>query len=223
MNEANMTLGEIAAQGPSTRGVLLRNKLDFCCGGRRTLDAACVKAGLDTAALVLELQDAMQVPSKMRDWSEAPLEEIIEHIIGHYHRRLSAQLNVVVAAAERVERVHGSKLSCPDGLAEHLRGMRAELNNHMAKEEQLLFPAVVIGGRGSMLSGPVRFMMEQHDDHGAILRTNRKLTRDFVGPPDACTTWLTLYEQLAQMEGDLLEHIYLENQILFPRALEGAT
>lgn len=221
MNEATMTLGEIAAKGPTTRGVLLRHQLDFCCGGKRTLEVACAKAKLDTAALITELQVAMQEPPEKQDWANAPLKDITEYIVEHYHRPLAAQLDGVVAAAERVERVHGSKPTHPNGLAEHLRGLRAELVDHMAKEEQILFPAVAAGGHGSALSAPVTAMMSEHDDHGVSLQTNRTLTTDFVPPPQACTTWRALYEQLAQMEADLMEHIHLENHVLFPRALEA--
>lgn len=221
MNEANMTLGEIAAKGPTTRGVLLRYQLDFCCGGRRTLEVACAEAKLDPTALVAELQVAMQEPPEKQDWENAPLKDITEYIVEHYHRPLAAQLDGVVAAAERVERVHGAKDTHPDGLAEHLRTLRAELISHMAKEEEILFPAVAAGDRGSALSAPVTAMMAEHDDHGVALLANRSLTSDFVPPPKACTTWRTLYEQLAQMEADLMEHIHLENHVLFPRALEA--
>jgi regulator of cell morphogenesis and NO signaling len=220
MNEATLSLGEIAATGPGARGVLLSYQLDFCCKGKRTLEVACAKAGLNTAEIVAELQKAMAEPSDQRDWSEAPLNEITAYIVEHYHRPLAVVLDGVVTAAERVERVHGSKPACPVGLAEHLRGLRTEMVSHMAKEEQVLFPAIDSGKRGSMLSAPVTLMMSEHEDHGDSLLANRAFTTDFVPPPEACATWRTLYEQLEKMEADLMDHIHLENHVLFPRALQ---
>ncbi len=221
MNEKNMSLGEIAATGPSARGVLLSHQLDFCCKGKRTLAAACEKAGLNTEDIAVELQKAMQGPSDQRDWSEAPLNEIVDFIVETYHRPLAIQLDSVITAAERVERVHGAKPSCPNGLAEHLRGMRMDMVSHMAKEEQVLFPAIVAGNRGTLLSAPVSLMMQEHEGHGETLEANRKFATDFVPPPEACATWRALYEQLEKMEADLMDHIHLENHVLFPRALQA--
>ncbi len=221
MSETQMTLGEIAAWGPNARGVLLRHQLDFCCGGRQTLADACSTAGLDGPEIAVELEQAQQVTPDHTDWWEEPLGELVTHILERFHRPLPAQLDSVVAAAEKVERVHASKPSCPNGLGAHLREVRAELASHMAKEEQVLFPALAAGRRGSMLSGPITVMMREHDDHGANLKRSRALTTDFRPPSEACATWRALYEQLEQLEADLMEHIHLENHVLFPRALEA--
>lgn len=221
MTDTQMTLGEIAAKGPNARGVLLRHQLDFCCKGKRTLADACAAAGLDSSILVGELTEALSVVSDHKDWEQAPLPEIVDYIIEYYHRPHVGQLDGVIAAAERVERVHGTKESHPDGLAAHLRAVRADLLDHMSKEEQVLFPAIVSGRRGEKLSGPVSLMMTEHEDHGEALETTRALTANLTPPPEACATWRALYEQLENLEGELMEHIHLENYVLFPRALQG--
>jgi len=216
-----LTLGEIAARGPQTRGVLLRHQLDFCCGGRKTLGEACATSGLDAAAISNELTQAEGGPADPEDWATAPIGDVVNYILDRFHEPLRAQLDAVVTAAEKIERVHGEKVTCPTGLAAHLRYVRADLANHMAKEEQVLFPALVSGRAGPMLSGPVTVMMREHDDHGESLRHMRALATNFRPPAGACATWRALYEQLEQLEADLMEHIHLENHVLFPRALRA--
>ena len=218
--ETGTTLGEIAAHGPNARGVLLRHRLDFCCRGQRTLTDACTQADIDRNEVVDDLKQAEHIADE-RDWEVAPLSDIVEHILTRYHAPLPAQLASVVAAAEKVERVHGKKPSCPNGLADNLRSMSSEMASHMDKEEKMLFPEIVNGRRGAMLNGPIVVMMTEHEDHGINLLRNRELTNDLVPPPEACATWRALYEQLEQLESDLMEHIHLENHVLFPRALKA--
>ncbi|MCG3172196.1 MAG: Iron-sulfur cluster repair protein YtfE [Myxococcota bacterium] len=213
------TLGDIAATGPETRGVLLRYQLDFCCGGRRSLADSCERAGVRLEQVIADLESASQRRPSPEDWQNRPLEEVIQHIMKRYHNPLPQQLEGLIAAAGKVERVHGEKSACPVGLTAHIRNIQGELMNHMAKEEHVLFPAILSGKRGEMLGGPVMVMMREHDAHGENLRRTRTLTRDFVPPPEACATWRTLYDELARLEKELMEHIHLENNILFPRAL----
>lgn len=132
-------------------------------------------------------------------------------------------LPVLLGAAQKVERVHGAKPSCPQGLSSALEQLASEMHTHMDKEEQILFPAIRSGGRGAQLHMPVRVMMQEHDDHGVGLRRIRTLATDFVPPPAACATWRALYGGLAKLEGELMEHIHLENNILFPGALTDSS
>lgn len=219
MTDINTTLGDLAATGASARSVLLRYQLDFCCRGGRTLAEACQASGLDTEEVASALEEAKRPGDESVDWRERPIDEVVEHILERYHRPLLDHIDSVCAAADRVERVHGAKPSCPRGLAAHLAGIRGEVMSHLAKEEQVLFPALLAGRRGSMLTGPVTVMMREHDDHGANLARTRSLTNDFIPPGEACTTWRTLYEELERLEADLMAHIHLENHVLFPRAL----
>ncbi|MCA9633641.1 MAG: iron-sulfur cluster repair di-iron protein [Deltaproteobacteria bacterium] len=220
MIDTNTSLGDLAATGTDARGVLLRYQLDFCCGGGRSLATACEAAGLDLDQVVAELEVAANRGSDSADWRERSVEELVEHILERYHRPLPDHIDSVLAAAEKVERVHGAKESCPRGLAAHLRSIRDGLMSHLAKEEQVLFPALLAGRRGGMLSGPVTVMMREHDDHGDNLKRTRALTNDFTPPAEACATWRAMYEELDRLEADLMAHIHLENHVLFPRALQ---
>lgn len=118
--------------------------------------------------------------------------------------------------AERVERVHGGHPQCPAGLAAHLRDMSGELETHMAKEEQILFP-MITRGMGAMARGPVSVMRSEHDEHASALSTLDRLTFNLTLPDDACGSWRRLYEGLAAFRRDLTDHIRLENDLLFAR------
>ena len=122
--------------------------------------------------------------------------------------------------ARKVEAVHGDKSSCPRGLADHLEHMSEELEQHMQKEEQLLFP-MILGGRGRMASMPISVMEQEHQDHGRNLARMSVLAHEYVAPEEACNTWRALYLGLAELEAELMEHIHLENHVLFPRTLNG--
>lgn len=220
MIDINETLGELATHHPGSMQVFLRHGLDFCCGGSRTLVDACQARGLDAAAVAAEITAAEEVPSAERHDSK-PLPELIELILTRYHEPLRADLPVLIEAAQRVERVHAAKPTCPKGLAAQLQRLDGELQHHLAKEEQVLFPAIRSGSRGHQVHMPIRVMMQDHEDHGADLAQLRELTGDFTPPPEACGTWRALYAGLAKLERELMEHIHIENNILFPRALNG--
>lgn len=220
MIDTNDTLGHVAATHPASTLVFLRHQLDFCCGGRQRLSDACREAGLDPAAIAGEIaaEEATRSPER---WDAKPLSEVIDFILATYHEALRRDLPVLLTAAQRVERVHGQKASCPRGLAALLEQLTDELTQHMAKEEQVLFVAIRGGGRGGSVHMPIRVMMQEHDDHGANLRGLRELATGFVPPPEACATWRALYAGLEKLEAELMEHIHLENNVLFPRALNA--
>ncbi len=218
MIHPNATLADLAAQSAQTRSVLLRHQLDFCCGGRKTLATACATAGLELERVVAELEAANEsAPSE--DWASRSAADIVEHILHRYHRPLPQHLASVIAAAEKVERVHAAKPTCPTGLAAHLKTVWNELETHMAKEEQILFPAIQSGMRGAQLGGPVNQMMREHEHHGDNLRRIREMTANLTPPAEACATWRTLYEELERLEADVMAHVHLENNLLFPRVL----
>ena len=219
MLSSRESLGDLAAAGPEVRSVLLRHRLDFCCGGRRTLASACEEAGLATDDVLEEIEAALRAQPDATRWEGQPLGAVVDHILDRFHSPLPGQLDGVIAAAEKVERVHASKASCPRGLAAHLKRFQEDLLSHMAKEERVLFPAVLSGRRGALLSAPVSVMMREHDEHGESLRRTRELAHDLEPPQDACRTWRALYEELARLETDLMAHVHLENHVLFPRAL----
>lgn len=143
-------------------------------------------------------------------------EELIEHILNRFHDTHREQLPELIHMAERVERVHSGHPECPVGLASHLIDMQRELEAHMAKEEQILFPMITRGMLG-MAAAPVSVMRSEHDDHSLALERLQELTRDFTLPEGACGTWQRLYHGLTTFRDDLLEHIQTENDLLFSR------
>ena len=213
-------VGEIAASHPLATRVFARYNIDFCCGGGRPLAEVCSRLELDTEAVLKEIEQELAAPGEPEQrWDEAPLEDLIDHILTAYHRPLDEELPRLEAMARKVQSVHGEK--DPERLAELLRvfvALRTELQEHMMKEEQILFP-MIRQGRGAMADGPVSVMIHEHDSAGHALRRLRELTDDYQPPEEACTTWRALWHGLATLETALHEHIHLENNILFPRAL----
>jgi regulator of cell morphogenesis and NO signaling len=146
---------------------------------------------------------------------------LIAHVVDHFHAGHRAELPRLVAMAEKVERVHGDKPHCPAGLAEHLRVVAHDLEQHMQKEEVVLFP-MIVAGAGPRAWAPIQCMTAEHDEHGRALARTRELAHGFVPPPNACGTWRALYLGLAEFEREVMEHVHLENHVLFPRALHDA-
>lgn len=224
-----MTLGDLAREHPSTTRVFLRYHLDFCCGGRRTLAEACQRAGLDAAKIADEVEQEArrdespqsgEGPTWTRSprWDDRPLTELADHIEHHYHAALRRDLPPLIEAARKVERVHASRPAVPSGLAAELSTFLAEMQSHMGKEENILFPMIRRGARGEAVYMPVRVMESEHDGHRQHLAKLRELTHDLALPPEACSTWKALYHGLETLEADLMQHIHLENNILFMRA-----
>lgn len=142
--------------------------------------------------------------------------EIIEHLLYRYHDRHRQQLSELIPMAKRVELVHGWQAECPAGLTSQLETMQRELEEHMRKEEEILFPMITHGMR-LVARQPVKLMRQQHDDHVQALKVIEKLTNNITLPDGACNTWRNLYCGLETFRKDLIDHIYLENNILFNR------
>jgi regulator of cell morphogenesis and NO signaling len=220
--DKEQTLGQLATAVPTAARVFHRHGLDYCCGGDRSLAAACAEGGLDLRTVLEELQAAAATsPGTGERWADRTIPELIGHILERYHTPLKLELPRLLELARTVERVHGSKPSCPRGLAEHLAGMQQAVEEHLMKEEQILFP-LVLTAPGRMARMPIQVMLREHDDHGQALRKTRALTDDFHLPPEACLKWRELYRALAELEEELMAHIHLENSVLFPKVLEAS-
>ncbi|MEC9481765.1 MAG: hemerythrin domain-containing protein, partial [Halomonas sp.] len=141
----------------------------------------------------------------------------IDHILSRYHAVHRQQLPELIRLARRVEHVHGERDSCPSGLADHLEVIHQELESHMQKEEMILFP-MLKRGLGHSAHGPIAVMRFEHDEHGEALTRLMALTHDIQTPKGACTTWRALYAGLREFREDLMQHIHLENNVLFERA-----
>jgi regulator of cell morphogenesis and NO signaling len=219
MIEPTRTLADVALQYPSASRVFRQHKLDFCCGGKRSVADACVERGLDVASITREIEGD-QSRSDHVDWQTQPLASLIEHILVEYHEAHRRELSDLIELARKVERVHADKPELPAGITQHLLGMQQALELHMQKEERILFPAI-LAGHGRQVAGPVSQMELEHEEHGENLRRLREIAGDFVPPAHACTSWRALLLRCEQLEADVMAHVNLENHVLFPRALRG--
>ncbi len=213
-------VGQLAAEYPLATRVFARHGIDYCCGGGRPLGEVCAEMGLDTASVVKEVHEELQKPGeKMERWDGAPLNDIIDHIIRTYHEPLREELPRLQGMARKVLDVHGPK-DPPrfKRIVAVLDALKAETDSHMMKEEQILFPMIKVGS-GSMAGGPISVMEQEHDAVAMALRELRSLTDDYQVPEAACNTWRALWHGLAALEEAFHQHIHLENNILFPRAL----
>lgn len=216
------TVGSIATEHPLSTRVFARHGIDFCCGGGRPLADACAAKGLEVDVLIAELeQELAGAPETGVRWDTAPLPDVIQHILTTYHEPLKQEMPRIEAMARKVHLVHGDKDPARlEGILTTFLALQADLDEHMQKEEQILFPMIVSGG-GAMAGGPISVMEQEHETAGALLRRLRQLTNDFVPPAIACNTWRALWAGLADLERALHEHIHLENNVLHPRALAG--
>lgn len=156
-----------------------------------------------------------------KDWENAPIGDLIDHLLVDFHRPLDADLPRIAGLARKVLSVHGEE-SAVDlaGICSTFVALKDELATHMMKEERILFP-MIRSGRGVGAQGPIRVMNHDHDTAITALQKLRALTNEFVAPYDACESWRALWSGLAAFEEELHEHIRLETDILFPRALQG--
>ncbi len=217
MSLLEQPIGQLACALPGATRIFHQHKLDFCCGGHKSLREAAEKRGVNPEALLSELETLQNVDPRNRDWRSASSGELIEHILQRYHERHREDLPELIRLARRVEQVHGERADCPAGLADHLEAMFHELLSHMMKEEQVLFPMLLAANDGEARS-PISLMRFEHDQHGEALARLEALTDDIHAPVDACNTWNALYAGLARLREDLMQHIHLENNVLFLNA-----
>lgn len=218
--DTDITVGRIASEYPLATKVFGRHGIDFCCGGGRSLRDVCGEQDLNAEEILEEIgrESAGENASEER-WDQAPLGDLIIHILATYHRPLDEELPRLESLARKVLEVHGDKQ--PEVLSELLSvfiSLKIDLEDHMAKEEDVLFP-MIRQGQGMMADGPVAMMEEEHELAGAALKRLRELTNDYRVPEEACASWRALWQGLAWLEESLHHHIHLENNILFPRAL----
>lgn len=204
---------EIAASLAGATAIFRRLGIDYCCHGDIPLDEAARARGIAIDKIVAEL-------SGLDEGQASPLPDdtagLTNHIYTRYHEVHRQQVPELIALARKVEQVHAGKPGVPAGLADALQGAIGELEVHMRKEELILFPAMRRQDAGP-LDGPISQMRHDHLDHGALLEQMTELTDNFTAPPGACGTWRALYTGAARFRDDLIEHIHIENNILFPR------
>lgn len=220
MSFAQQKLSELAVSIPGATKIFREYDLDFCCGGSVLLEVAAQKKNLNLAEIEKRLTDLQQSKSENndKDWTSASYAEMIDHIITRFHDRHREQLPELITLAEKIENVHGDRDDCPVGVAAQLEKIYAELSQHLMKEEQILFPMIKMGNY-AMASMPIRVMEMEHDEAGQDVEVIKSLTNNCTPPADACFSWKALYSGINKFIDDLMHHIHLENNILFPRVL----
>jgi len=214
------TVASLATALPHALPVLERHRIDYCCGGNRSLDTACRTAGLSIDVLAAEIEAAVPAVDPEIDWTLRPLDQLIAHLEQRYHRPLDEALPRMAFLARKVANVHGPKGGrfALEELAAEVEALVAELVEHMRSEEDVVFPWIR-GGRRESAGASIRLLTEEHESVGAGLQRIRALADDFVVPEEACGSWRALWLGLADLEQELHAHIHLENNVLFPRAL----
>jgi regulator of cell morphogenesis and NO signaling len=230
-----MKVREIALQMPQAARVFEKLKIDYCCGGDLPLADACATAGVDVSTLERMLAESATDTSDKKGAPDFPtftLAELSAHILEKHHVYTKEEMARLEPLMGKVLTAHGENHKELATIAGLFRQLCAELKPHMFKEEQILFPYIVSVEQAAThqrpgpfapfgtVNNPVRMMMMEHDTAGEVLREMRKLSADYTVPADACMSYQTLYQGLEALEHDLHQHIHLENNILFPRAIE---
>jgi regulator of cell morphogenesis and NO signaling len=233
----NTTVRDLVGRYPQTRLVFEKHGIDYCCGGGTCLADAARESRTDAAELIAALKAVLNGPAVARtsaekNWFDAPLHELVDHILKVHHSYLKEALPRIGGLLRKVQHAHAhhhgkmlGELQCQLALLDE------ELTGHLMKEEMILFPHIVAaeasrrGGASAPAAcfGSVRYpilqMEAEHGVAGDALHKMREVTAGYVLPLDSCATFRALYEEIQQLEDDLHEHIHLENNILFPRAI----
>ncbi len=227
------TIKDIVISDFRAAAVFERHGIDFCCGGGISLEQACAEKGIDRKTLESELQQVLADPDlgqvRFERWEP---DALVEHILTTHHRYVRSALPVIMAHTEKVAHVHGSRHKEVIDIAMIFRDVAAEMSAHMMKEEQILFPVIRTLSRAARegapppqtqfgsIANPIRMMEAEHSSAGGAMETIRSLSGGYTPPDDACTTYRISFQELRQFEQDLHMHVHLENNILFPRALQ---
>ena len=234
MNFNNETkVKDIALANPEARQILEDAGVDYCCGGGKSLHDACAHADVSAEEILKRLRENSKlVRPDEKAWTSAPLGDLTRHIREKHHRYVREAIGRIKTLLEKVKAKHGE--NHPE-IAE-VQGLFTEVGQemimHMQKEEQILFPYIdaverSTTGNGSLeppffqtVKNPIHAMMKEHDSAGDLVKQIRKASGDYTPPTDACTSYKALYQDLREFEADLHQHVHLENNILFPRAVE---
>jgi regulator of cell morphogenesis and NO signaling len=232
--DLNRTVRDLAVENPAATRIFEKFGIDYCCGGSKSLREACAEANVAPDRLLESLQTAGQTKSTKgnKDWKSEPLSDLIDHIVETHHAYTREELDRLEPLLAKVCSVHGQRHPELLKIRQLFGGLSQELTMHMMKEEQVLFPYIkrmeeaVLERRPIMPSmfgtvqNPVQMMMYEHDSAGQALHEMRELSTGYMPPQDACVSFQTLYRALDELEHDLHQHIHLENNILFPRAVK---
>jgi regulator of cell morphogenesis and NO signaling len=215
--DVNRSLGDLVAELPARARVLERAGLDYCCKGRRSLADAATESGLDPYRVADDLAAVTDTTDVEVD-SLSPV-ELTDHIVATHHAYLDDELPALDALAAKVVNAHAGRHPELIRMAELVVTLRAEIEPHLAKEEQVLFPAIARLAGGTVddsVTTSIDEMMREHDQAGELLAELRATSADYDVPADGCNSYRALYDRLATLEADTHRHIHLENNVLVP-------
>jgi len=224
---------DIALSNPAARRVLEDAGLDYCCGGGKSLHETCLHADVSPEEILNRLREnSKNNGPEDRNWMATPLCDLTRHIRDKHHRYVCEAIPRTQVLLDKVTSKHGKNHVELADIGRLFTEVGREMIMHMQKEEQILFPYIDALERAAnahssveppffqTVRNPVHMMMKEHDAAGELVRQIRSLTSDFTAPDDACTTFKALYEALREFEADLHQHVHLENNVLFPRAVD---
>jgi regulator of cell morphogenesis and NO signaling len=229
------TVREVALNNPAATRVFEKFGIDYCCGGNKSLEQACGEANLKIQQVLESLKSALTASDGLQEgkvWRTEPLADLIAHINNTHHKYTREEIARLRPLFDKVCNVHGDNHPELLQVRHDFHALAQELSTHMMKEEMVLFPYIermeeaVVAGEPVLpapfgtVDNPVAMMMHEHDSAGNLLRSMRELSSGYHPPAKACVSYKTLYSALAEFERDLHEHIHLENNVLFPRAIE---
>jgi regulator of cell morphogenesis and NO signaling len=230
MISSQMTVREVAAQVPESTRLFETLQIDYCCGGNRPLTEACASAGVEVDSVMKQLSvlDKSAPTERAVDFQKLSLTQLITHIVDTHHVFTKSEMSRLRALVTKVIGAHGANHPELLTVGELFQRLCADLEPHMFKEEQVLFPYIIRMEKAETVllapfgtvKNPIRMMMMEHDTAGDILRKLRAVTSDYRVPSDGCISYQTLYQAMQGLEKDLHQHIHLENNVLFPKAVE---
>ncbi|MGB0851004.1 MAG: iron-sulfur cluster repair di-iron protein [Bacteroidia bacterium] len=221
-------VGQVVAQDYRTATVFKTHQIDFCCRGNRTIDGVCKQNNLETDKFIDELnlciQNSANHSANFHLWD---IDLLTDYIEKNHHRYVEKRIPELKTYLNKIARVHGGRHPELIEVDELFSASAYDLLHHMEKEETILFPFVRKMAAGvyeekpqfGAVINPISVMREEHDNEGVRFRKIAKLTNNFTPPEDACTTYRVAFEMLKEFEEDLHQHIHLENNILFPKAV----
>ncbi len=231
---AERTVRELALENFAATRVFEKLGIDYCCGGNKSLAEACRAANLSTDQVLDSLEMAEQAAhsaQKDQNWQREPLADLIAHITNTHHKYTREEIARLRPLFDKVCGVHGKKHPELLEMRTSFLNMAEEMRLHMMKEESVLFPCIVRMEEAVLqhepvlpppfgsLQNPISMMEHEHDSAGNALRVMREASGGYVAPSGACVSYQALYKALAEFETDMHQHVHLENNILFPRAI----
>lgn len=229
---SKLTLSQIVAKDYKAAAVLEKYNLDFCCGGDKPVTEACYEKGLDTPSVIRELQTVTERNGRTEKFDDWNLDFLIDYIINNHHTYVAKMIPVISEHTRKIASVHGENHPELIRVAESFDRVYKDLKQHMMKEEQILFPfvkqLVKAKNNGSnteppffgTVKNPIGMMEAEHQAAGDELHEIRRLTNNYEIPNDACNTYRATMQELKDFEEDLHKHVYLENYVLFPKAVD---